>query len=111
MRRLSLGCFRPAALGLMLSTLVSAANAAETHSSFELNKTFLNTYCVSCHGNEKAKGGHNFEAFSDSDWNDHDLLDELLSVVAENEMPPAKAKKKPSTEEVAVYEKLLANST
>jgi len=35
-------------------------------------------------------------------------LDELLWVVAENEMPPEKAKKKPSTEEMAVYERLLA---
>ena len=95
-------------LALVAWALVSVANGAENTTAFDLNKTFLTTYCVSCHGNEKSKGGHNFEAFGDSDWNDHDLLDELLWVVSENEMPPEKAKKKPSTEEMAVYEKLLA---
>ena len=71
-------------------------------------KAFLTTYCVSCHGNEKSKGDHNFETFSDKDWANHELLDELLTVVAEKEMPPKKAKKKPSAEEMAAFEKLLA---
>ena len=91
----------------MLSTLVSAANAAETHSAFELNKTFLNTYCVSCHGDEKSEGDHNFEKFSDQDWNNQELIDEILMVVKEEEMPPEKAKEKPSAEDVAAFEKRL----
>jgi len=95
-------------LALIAWALAPVANGVENNTEFELNKTFLATYCVSCHGNEKSKGDHNFENFSDSDWNDHDLLDELLWVVSENEMPPKKAKKKPSTDERAVYEKLLA---
>ena len=95
-------------LALIAWTLVSVANGVENNTEFELNKTFLTTYCVSCHGNEKSKGDHNFENFNDSDWNNHDLLDELLWVLSENEMPPKKAKKKPSTEEMEVYEKLLA---
>jgi hypothetical protein len=95
-------------LALMAWALASVANGVESNTDFDLNKTFLTNYCVSCHGNEKAKGDHNFETFSDSDWNDHDLLDELLGVLAENEMPPKKAKKKPSTKEMEVYEKLLA---
>ena len=107
MRRLSLGCFRPVSLALMLSNLVSAANAAETHSAFELNKTFLNTYCVSCHGDEKSEGDHNFEKFSDQDWNNQELIDEILMVVKEEEMPPEKAKEKPSAEDVAAFEKRL----
>jgi hypothetical protein len=107
MRRLSLGCFRPVSLALMLSTLVSAANAAETHSAFELNKTFLNTYCVSCHGDEKSEGDYNFEKFSDQDWNNQELIDEILMVVKEEEMPPEKAKEKPSAEDVAAFEKRL----
>lgn len=97
--------FSPA---LVAWALAPVANAVESNTDFDLNKTFLITYCVSCHGHEQAKGGHNFEDFSDSDWNDHNLLDELLGVLAENEMPPKKAKKKPSSEELAVYEKLLA---
>lgn len=93
---------------LVALALAPVANGVESNTNFDLNKTFLITYCVSCHGHEKAKGGHNFEDFSDSDWNDRNLLDELLGVLAENEMPPKKAKKKPSSEELAVYEKLLA---
>ena len=95
-------------LALMAWTLVSVTHGVESNADFDLNRTFLATYCVSCHGNEKSKGDHNFETFSDKDWNDHDLLDELLGVLAENEMPPKKAKKKPSPKEMAVYEKLLA---
>ena len=95
-------------LALMAWALALVAHGVESNADFDLNKTFLTKYCVSCHGDEKAKGGHNFEAFSDSDWNDQGLLDELLWVVAENEMPPKKAKKQPSSEEMAVYEKLLA---
>ncbi len=95
-------------LALMAWTLVSVANGDEKNTEFELNRTFLTTYCVSCHGNEKSKGDHNFENFNDSDWNNHDLLDELLWVLSENEMPPKKAKKKPSAKEVEVYENLLA---
>ena len=95
-------------LALMAWVLALVAHGVESNADFDLNKTFLTKYCVSCHGDEKAKGGHNFEAFSDSDWNDQGLLDELLWVVAENEMPPKKAKKQPSSEEMAVYEKLLA---
>ena len=95
-------------LALMAWTLVPVAHGVENDTDFDRNKAFLATYCVSCHGNEKRKGGHNFETFSDSDWSDHELLNELLGVLAENEMPPEKAKKKPSTEEMAVYENLLA---
>jgi len=95
-------------LALMAWALAPVANGVESNADFDLNKTFLTTYCVSCHGNEKSKGDHNFENFNESDWNDHDLLDELLWAVSENEMPPKKAKKKPSTDERAVYEKLVA---
>jgi len=93
---------------LLVWTLVSVANGVENNTEFDLNKTFLTTYCVSCHGNEKSKGDHNFENFSDKDWNNQELLDELLMVVEEEEMPPEKAKEKPSAEEVAAFEKRLA---
>ena len=88
--------------------MVSVAHGVESNTEFDLNKTFLTTYCVSCHGNEKSKGDHNFETFSDKDWNDHELLNEILAVLEEGEMPPKKAKKKPSAQEGADYEKLLA---
>ncbi|MDB4738011.1 hypothetical protein OAF75_04160, partial [Verrucomicrobiales bacterium] len=90
-------------LTLMAWALVSVANAVENNTELGPSKTFLKTYCVSCHGNEKSKGGHNFETFNNDDWNNHELLNEILTVLKENEMPPRKADKKPSTEERAVY--------
>ena len=64
-------------LALMAWALAPVAHGVESNADFDLNKTFLTKYCVSCHGDEKAKGGYNFEAFGDSDWNDQGLLDEL----------------------------------
>ena len=95
-------------LTLVAWALISAANGVENNTELGPSKTFLNTYCVSCHGNEKSKGGHNFETFNNDDWNNHELLNEILTVLKENEMPPQKAEKKPSTEESAVFEGLLA---
>ena len=79
-----------------------------TFTEFGQSKTFLKTYCVSCHGNEKSKGGHNFEKFNGKDWANHELLNELLTVLKEKEMPPKKAEKKPSAKELAAFETLLA---
>ena len=93
---------------LMAWTLVFVANGVENNAELGPSKTFLKNYCVSCHGNEKSKSGHNFETFNNDDWNNHELLNEILTVLKENEMPPRKAEKKPSTEERAVFEELLA---
>ena len=95
-------------LTLLVWTLVSLASGVENKIDFDLSKTFLTNYCVSCHGGEKSKGNYNFENFSVKDWNNQELLDEILMVVEEEEMPPKKAKKKPSAEEVAAFEKRLA---
>ncbi|MGB0609352.1 MAG: DUF1592 domain-containing protein [Verrucomicrobiales bacterium] len=97
-------------LSLILTAwaLVFVANGVEKNTELGPSKIFLNNYCVSCHGNEKSKGGHNFETFSNEDWNNHELLNEILTVLKENEMPPRKAEKKPSTEERADFEEFLA---
>jgi len=92
----------------MAWALGSVVNGIENNTEFGRSKTFLKNYCVNCHGNEKTKGGHNFETFNNNDWNNHELLNEILTVLKENEMPPRKAEKKPSTKEMAVYEELLA---
>ena len=97
-------------LSLILTAwaLVFVANGVENNAELGPSKTFLKNYCVSCHGNEKSKSGHNFETFNNDDWNNHELLNEILTVLKENEMPPRKAEKKPSTEERAVFAELLA---
>tara|TARA_B100000902_G_scaffold90950_2_gene94575 strand:- start:888 stop:3410 length:2523 start_codon:yes stop_codon:yes gene_type:complete len=95
-------------LTVMAWALSSVVNGIENNTEFGRSKTFLKNYCVNCHGNEKTKGGHNFETFNNNDWNNHELLNEILTVLKENEMPPRKAEKKPSTKDMAVYEALLA---
>ena len=94
----------------MVVALASApAVRAEKHlAELDQSKAFLTTYCVSCHGNEKSKGDHDFETFNGKDWASHELLNELLTVLKEKEMPPKKAKNQPSAKELAAFEKLLA---
>ena len=94
----------------MVVALASApAVRAEKHlAELDQSIAFLSAYCVSCHGNEKSKGGHDFETFNGKDWASHELLNELLTVLKEKEMPPKKAKNQPSAKELAAFEKLLA---
>ena len=97
------------ALLTVLALMVTAAHGVDkTLTSVDQSKAFLNTYCVSCHGNKESKGDHNFEKFNDKDWANHELLNDLLAVLKEKEMPPRKARKKPSAKESAAFEKLLA---
>ena len=95
---------------LMVVALGSATAAGDEKPLLELDqsKAFLTAYCVSCHGNKKSEGDHNFETFSDKDWNDQELLNDLLTVLKEEEMPPEDAEKKPSAKEVIAFEQLLA---
>ena len=52
---------------------------------------FFKDYCVSCHNNEKHKGGINFE----DDISQGELIDSMDQVLT-GDMPPKKAKKHPS---------------
>ena len=87
---------------------VTAVGAENYLSELDQSKAFLTAHCVICHGNKTSEGDRNFETFSDKDWNDRELIDDLLTVLKENEMPPRKAEKKPSPKEVAAFQKLLA---
>ena len=95
---------------LMVVALGSAtAVGAEKHlPELDQSKAFLAAHCVSCHGNGKSKGDHNFEKFNGKDWANHELLNDLLTALEEKEMPPKKAKNQPSAKELAAFEKLLA---
>ena len=94
---------------MALALMVTTAHGVDKQlTDFNQGKTFLKTYCVSCHGNKKPKGGHDFEKFNGKDWANHELLNELLTVLKEKEMPPKKAEKKPSAKEVIAFETLLA---
>ena len=95
---------------LVVVALGSATSGgAEKHfAELEQSRAFLTAYCVSCHSNEKSKGDFNFETFNGKDWTNHELLNELLTVLREREMPPKKANKQPSAEELEAFEKILA---
>ena len=86
----------------------TSAGAEKRLAELDQSKAFLTAHCISCHGNEKSKGDHNFEMFNGKDWANHELLNELLTVLKEKEMPPKKAKNQPSAKELAAFEKLLA---
>ncbi len=94
---------------LVVVALGSATSGgAEKHlAELERSRAFLTAYCVSCHSNEKSKGDFNFETFNGKDWANHELLNELLTVLREKEMPPKKAKKAGGGR-VGSGEKLLA---
>ena len=94
---------------LMVVALASATSVGAEKPRLELDqsKAFLTAYCINCHGDKKSEGDHNFETFSDKDWNDQELLNDLLTVLKEEEMPPEDADKKPSAKEVIAFEQLL----
>ena len=87
---------------------VTAADEQKPLIEIEQSKAFLTAYCVSCHGNKKSEGDHAFETFTDKEWNDQELLNDLLTVLKEEEMPPEDAENKPSAKEVIAFEQLLA---
>ena len=70
--------------------------AEEQLQELDKSKAFLNAHCVSCHGNAKSKADHNFEDFDGKYWANHELLNDLLTVVKEKEKPPKKAQSQPS---------------
>ena len=57
------------------------------------SQQFFNTYCISCHGKEKSKGGLRLHQFGEQQWNDPSLLNEIYQVIEFGEMPPEDAKK------------------
>jgi len=95
---------------LMVLALGHATSAGAEKPLLDLgqSKAFLTAYCVRCHGNQKSEGDHDFETFSDKDWNDQELLNDLLKVLRDKAMPPEDAEKKPSAKDVLAFEKLLA---
>ena len=59
----------------------------------------LARHCSECHGAKEPKADLRLDTLSAAQWTDADLLDELVTRVADGEMPPAKAKIKLSPAE------------
>lgn len=93
---------------IVASGSVPFVTAAADNVELDQSKAFLNAHCVTCHGNTTSEGNHNFETFSDKDWNDHELLNDLLTVLKQKQMPPENAEHQPSAKDIAAFELLLA---
>ena len=71
------------------------------------SQQFFNTYCISCHGKEKSKGGLRLHQFGEQQWNDPSLLNEIYQVIEFGEMPPEDAKKLPKPDQVKSLQEVL----
>ncbi len=96
-------------LFLLVVAFGSVTAAGENSAELSQSQLFLNAHCVTCHGDTTSEGNQNFETFSDKDWQNPELLNELLTVLKEKEMPPEDAENQPSAKELAAFEILLAN--
>ena len=66
------------------------ASAAAPDSS---SQSLIDTHCVSCHGDSKAEADLQLDGFAAKHWDDYDLLDDMVTRIADGEMPPDDAKK------------------
>ena len=71
------------------------------------SQQFFNTYCISCHGEEKSKGGLRLHQIGEQQWNDLSLLDEIYEAIELGEMPPEDAKRFPKTDQVKALQEVL----
>ena len=71
------------------------------------SQQFFNTYCISCHGKEKSKGGLRLHQFGVQQWNDPTLLNEIYEQIEFGEMPPEDAKKLPKPDQAKAIQKIL----
>ena len=70
---------------------------------------YFNTYCVSCHGEKKAKAGLRLHQFDEQKWNDPSLLNDIYAAIESGEMPPEDAKKLPKPDQSKALQKFLGN--
>ena len=56
-------------------------------------QALVNDYCASCHSEQKAEGELRLDAFTAKHWDDYDLFDEMVTRIADGEMPPGDADK------------------
>jgi hypothetical protein len=56
-------------------------------------QSLVNTYCVSCHNQNKSEGDLRLDPISSERWSDYDLIDAIVTRIEDGEMPPEDAKK------------------
>ncbi|MDB4750916.1 DUF1587 domain-containing protein, partial [Akkermansiaceae bacterium] len=87
--------------GAQISSIVADERMQSQH--------FFNTFCVSCHGPEKSKGGLRLDQIDLKKWNDPSLLDDIYTAIESEEMPPEDAPKRPEIDQIKLLEKVLGN--
>jgi hypothetical protein len=104
-RRHSLG--NTLRLTAMIAIATLTAGAAETVAALDPAvetpiRAFFGTYCKDCHGPEKQKGDRRFDQLSLPITKADTLIDlqDVIDQLNLGEMPPAKAERHPSTDEV-----------
>ena len=90
---------------LLCAALLASLSTASA--SPEQLQQLLNANCVSCHGPKKQERDLRLDNFATSGWHDFDLVDEMLILVEDHEMPPRQAKKPLSDEERGKLTSLL----
>ncbi|MDB2673550.1 DUF1592 domain-containing protein [Akkermansiaceae bacterium] len=73
------------------------------------SQQFFKTYCVSCHGEEKSKGGLRLDQIDAQHWNDPSLLDDIYEAIESGEMPPEDAPKLPEPDQIKALQKAVGN--
>ena len=94
-----------ALVGLLFASFsgsISAAEDSEVQLAATFSETvqpFLETYCISCHGDEKMEEDLNFSYDSMAEsLEDSARFDDVIHALESEDMPPQKAKKHPSAE-------------
>ena len=75
----------------------------------EQSQQFLDTFCVSCHGQAKAKAGLRLDQIDKERWEDASLLEDIYTAIENGEMPPEEAAKHPQGGQVELLQKILGN--
>src|SRR5579872_179296 len=104
-------CLALAVLAILLVSRPGSPAGSEPASpaSVQKLKTFLGTYCVSCHGPDVKKGGLDLEGLA-ADFSQPAAFDRWVKVhdrIRTGEMPPRERKRRPTAAESEAIVKLL----
>jgi hypothetical protein len=98
------------AISAVILSAAPAFSAEPVKPAFnEKLRTFLDTHCVSCHGQDVKKGGLDLEVLS-ADFNNPVVFDKWVKVhdrIRAGEMPPRERKKRPAPAESEAFLKIL----
>lgn len=70
---------------------------------------FFETFCISCHGQERPKAGLRLDQIDMQRWDDARLLEDIYTAIESGEMPPEEAAKHPEAGQAKTLQKILGN--